>query len=128
MKSNYSLFKDLPEFHLENFSYKKVVGDDHNNLYNLLSNLDLLMQTKAELQKQSVLTTKMLNSETRVNIRNQYKKNLSILEKSLLNVDYKINLFKRELSLVNKKELIDVIDRLSSDRRDTTTRIINNLI
>ena len=126
MKSNYSLFQDLPEFHLENFSYKKVVGD--NNLYNLLSNLDLLMQTKAELQKQSVLTTKMLNSENRVNIRNQYKKNLSILEKSLLNVDYKINLFKRELSLVNKKELIDVIDRLSNDRRDTTTRIINNLI
>ena len=61
------------------------------------------MQTKAELQKQSVLTTKMLNSENRVNIRNQYKKNLSILEKSLLNVDYKINLFIQNIteSLLN---------------------------
>jgi len=132
MKSNYSSLKDLPECHsIENFSnniYK--VGDKvYNNLYDLLSNLDLLVLTKSELQEQSNLMIKNMNTEKNENIVNQYKKNLSILEQSLLKINNNLKLFKDELSLINKNELIDLINELSNNRNPDkkTIRILNIL-
>ena len=131
MKSNYSSLKDLPECHsIENFSnniYK--VGDKVYNHYDLLSNLDLLVLTKSELQEQSNLMIKNMNTEKNENIVNQYKKNLSILEQSLLKINNNLKLFKDELSLINKNELIDLINELSNNRNPDkkTIRILNIL-
>jgi len=132
MKSNYSSLKDLPEYQsgkiMEKFSYQ--VGDIvYNNLYDLLSNLDLLILTKLELQEQSDVMTKNMNTEKNENIKNQYKKNLSIIERSLFKINNNLNLFKSELSLINKNELIDLIDKLSRNRNPNkkTIRILNIL-
>lgn len=136
MKSNYSSLKDLPEYHLskkiiEKFSNNNYkVGDTvYNNLYDLLSNLDLLILTKTELQEQSNLITKNMNTEKNKNIVNQYKKNLSILDQSLLKINNNLNLFKYKLSLINKNELIELINELSNNRNPNkkTIRILNIL-
>ena len=121
MKSNYSRFQDLPAFSsnkIEYFSNNNTykVGDaKYNNLYDLLLNFDLLMKTQTNLQHQNDLMNKNLNDETDDDIKNQYKKNVSILEQSLLKTTQNISLFKNELSLIDKKDLIDLIYKLSND-------------
>jgi len=136
MKSNYSRFQDLPTFSsnkIEYFSnnnntYK--VGDvKYNNLYDLLLNFDLLMKTQTNLQHQNDLMNKNLNDETDDDIKNQYKKNVSILEQSLLKTNQNISLFKNEVSLIDKKDLIDLIYKLSNDPNpnNQTIRILKIL-
>lgn len=119
MKSNYSLFQNLPEFNSnrkENFSYK--VGDViYNNLYDLILNLDFLVKTKIKLQKQSDFMTKSMNEETDYNIKNQYEKNISVLNKSLFKTNYNLNLFKHELMLIDKKELFDLLHQLPNKKK-----------
>ena len=70
-----------------------------------------------------------MNTEKNENIVNQYKKNLSILEQSLLKINNNLKLFKDELSLINKNELIDLINELSNNRNPDkkTIRILNIL-
>jgi len=130
MKSNYSRFQDLPVFKIELFSNTYKVGDViYNNIYDLLSNLDLLFKTQHHLQNQYDLMNKSMNNEKDYNIKNQYKKNVSVLEKSLLKNKNNINLFQNELVIIDKNELVDLIDELSKQSNPTnqTIRIIKFL-
>ena len=61
--------------------------------------------------------TKSMNEVTDYNIKNQYEKNISVLNKSLFKTNYNLNLFKHELMLIDKKELFDLLHQLPNKKK-----------
>lgn len=136
MKSDYSLLKNLPYHrhpsmiidHFSNNIYK-VGSEIYKNLYELLLNFDLYLQTQQKLEEKYDSINKLMNDETRNSIKKQHEKNLSTLKQFLENNEKIIDLFYDEISTVDKDDLINLIEELSTDDKPTNQkiRIINIL-
>ena len=122
MKSNYSLLKDLPEFkRTENFSHKKenfpdqvVVEEKLPSLQDILMNIDSLKQTMMKHEEMRANINQRINDETNEEFKNQYIKNLGVLDKISSTTNENMNKYKNLLLMVDKKELIDMMETLSS--------------
>jgi hypothetical protein len=118
MKSNYSLLKDLPEFNSgrkENFSNEKLPSLD-----NILMNLDSFRQTMLKNNEIRVRMNQSINEETNEDIKNQYINNLGVLDRISSNNNENLNKFAKLLQMVDKKELIDLMEKLESKQPNLT--------
>lgn len=126
MKSNYSLLKDLPEFkRRENFSNEEMPSLDV-----ILMNLDSFKQKMIKNNEMRVMINKRINDETNEDHKNQYINNLGVLDKISLSANENLKKFTDLLRMVEKKELIDLMERLTSKQPNLTkyeTRILEIL-
>jgi len=117
MKSNYSLLKDLPEFtrKRENFSNEKLPS-----LQNILMNLDSFKQKMIKNNEMRVVINNRINEETNEDHKNQYINNLGVLDKISLSTNENLKKFTDLLRMVDKKELIDLMETLESKQPNLT--------
>jgi len=117
MKSNYSLLKDLPEFSRkrENFSNEKLPS-----LQDILMNLDSFKQKMIKNDEMRIAINNRINEETNEDHKNQYINNLGVLDKISLSTNENLKKFTDLLRMVDKKELIDLMETLESKKPNLT--------
>ena len=117
MKSNYSLLKDLPEFtrKRENFSNEKLPSLDV-----ILMNLDSFKQKMIKNNEMRVTINNRINEETNEDNKNQYINNLGVLDRISLSTNENLKKFTDLLRMVDKKELIDLMETLVSKQSNLT--------
>jgi len=117
MKSNYSLLKDLPEFSRkrENFSNEKLPSLDV-----ILMNLDSFKQKMIKNNEMRVTINNRINEETNEDHKNQYINNLGVLDRISLSTNENLKKFTDLLRMVDKKELINLMETLESKQPNLT--------
>jgi ribosomal protein S3AE len=118
MKSNYSLLKDLPEFNSgrkEKFSQEKLPSLDV-----ILMNLDSFKQKMIKNNEIRANMNQRINEETNEENKNQYINNLVILDRISSNTNEDLKKFTDLLRMVDKKELIDLMETLESKQPNLT--------